>query len=79
MKTVEIELNEKQIAEIVDNWFAQTDFTVSRFWQRNKVAVVIQSNLDKLGKWPRRKRTKPNKIESNKIESIPMKVVDNDF
>jgi len=61
------ELNE--LENLLNKWFAETNFAPKRFWEYNSIAKVIKLNLKKLSHWKYTIRGKPNnKFNFKKIQ-----------
>lgn len=65
---IKIHLTETEISKIINDWFHNTNLDNSRFWERNPVAITIKENLQKIDRWPRKKR------ENKKVQQTPIPV-----
>jgi hypothetical protein len=61
---IQINLNKKQIAQIVQDWFSSSDLNKRHFWERDEIAKVIKMNLQANNQWYRKRRG-PNKKKLN--------------
>jgi len=71
---IETNLNNKQIAQIIDEWFRNTNTLHPRFWEVNLVAKTIKNNLIKVNRWPRKKRNNNKISQIIKLDIAPQPV-----
>lgn len=60
---IQIEINEKQLAEFLQLWFQGVDFSKPHFFKRNIVAETIKNELKMRGFWKNRVRGKKTAVK----------------
>lgn len=66
-------IDEENLIAALHEWFGNPEIITNvHFWKRNKVAVEIKNNLQRLGKWKNKARGNPRKgfVEMKKKDDI---------